>query len=78
MNLTLSIDDDLLARARERATRRGTSINQMIREYLEEIASEVSPDEILAELSELWTTSNGDSSGRRWTRDELHERRGIH
>ncbi|HEX8410896.1 MAG TPA: DUF6364 family protein [Thermoanaerobaculia bacterium] len=77
MNVTLSIDDETVARARELANRRGTSLNQMIRDYLEEIASELSPDEVLAELNELWATSNGDSRQRSWTREELHERSGI-
>jgi hypothetical protein len=77
MNVTLSIDDDLLARSRELATRRGTSLNQMIRDYLEEIASDLSPDEILRELNALWESGSGDSGGKRWTREELHERSGI-
>lgn len=73
MNVTRSIDDETLARARELANRRGTSLNQMIRDYLEEIASELSPEEVLAELNELWATSNGDSRQGSWTREELHE-----
>jgi len=74
MNVTLSIDDDVLARARELAARRGTSVNQLIRDYLEELASDVSSDEIVAELKELWRTTSGNSAGKRWTRDEIHER----
>lgn len=77
MNVTLSIDDETLARARELANRRGTSLNQMIRDYLEELASELSPDEVVAELNELWATSTGDSGRRSWTREELHERFGL-
>ena len=74
MNVTLSIDDETLARARELAMRRGTSLNQMIRDYLEEVASDLSSDEILRELNNLWENGSGDSGGRRWTREELHER----
>ena len=33
MNVTLSIDEKLLARARELAHERGTSVNQLIRDY---------------------------------------------
>jgi hypothetical protein len=77
MNVTLSIDDEALARARDLANRRGTSLNQMIRDYLEEVASELSPEEILRELSGLWEESSGDSRRRRWTREELHERTGL-
>ena len=77
VNVTLSIDDEVLARARELASRRGTSLNQMIRDYLEELASDLSSDEILRELEDLWATGEGDSGGRGWTREELHERSGV-
>ena len=77
VNVTLSIDDDVVARARELASRRGTSVNQLIRDYLEEISSEMTADEILVELEQLWRTSSGDSTGRSWTREELHERANV-
>ena len=37
MNVTLSIDDQVVARARHLAATRGTSLNQLIRDYLEEL-----------------------------------------
>ena len=77
MKVTLSIDDEILSRAREIATRRGTSLNQMIRDYLEEVVSDLSSDEILRELHEQWEKSSGDSRGQRWTREELHERTSV-
>ena len=76
MNVTLSIDEETLARARELAALRGTSLNQMIRDYLEEVASDLSSEEILRELNTLWEHP-GDSGGRRWTREELHERHRV-
>jgi len=33
-NLTLTIDDDVLRRARIRALEQGTSVNALVREYL--------------------------------------------
>ena len=77
MNVTLSIDDEVVARARELAARRGTSVNQLIRDYLEELASDMTAEEILGELEDLWRTSSGDSAGRGWTREEIHERSGV-
>lgn len=77
MNVTLSIDYETLARARELATRRGTSLNQMIRDYLEEVASDLSSVEVLQELELLWKDSSGNSEGRHWTREELHERTDV-
>jgi hypothetical protein len=35
MRVTFSIDDQIVARARLFAQRRGTSLNQMIRDYIE-------------------------------------------
>ena len=77
VNVTLSIDDDVVARARELASRRGTSVNQLVRDYLAEITSQMTTDEILGELEQLWRSSSGDSAGRSWTREELYERAGI-
>ncbi len=74
VNVTLSIDDELLTRVRALASRRGTSLNQMVRDYLAEVAAEQGPDEILSELERLWSEAPGASEGRKWTRDELHER----
>lgn len=75
--MTLSIDDETLSRARDLAARRGTSLNQMIRDYLEEVTSDLSSDEILRELHAQWEKSSGDSGGKRWTREELHERTSV-
>jgi hypothetical protein len=77
MNVTLSIDEAVLARVRELAARRGTSLNQMIREYLAELAGERSSQELIDSLDELWGRGAGNSGGTRWTRGELHER-GLH
>ena len=77
MNVTLSIDDETLARARELAARRGTSVNQLIRDYLNDLASDLSAEDVIEELEGLWKNSAGTSKGRRWTREELHERSGV-
>ncbi|NOZ96081.1 MAG: ribbon-helix-helix protein, CopG family [Acidobacteria bacterium] len=74
MNVTLSIDDRIVERARELAARQGTSLNQMIRQLLEEATAASSPDVLLAELEELWEAEVGDSGGRSWRRDELYDR----
>jgi hypothetical protein len=77
VNVTLSIDGETLTRARDLAARRGTSLNKMIRDYLEEVASDLSSDEIVLELNALWEGGSGDSRGAQWTREELHERTGV-
>jgi hypothetical protein len=74
MNVTLSLDDKLLERARRLAARRGISLNQMIRDYLSEITGEPTPKDLVAELDALWAESRGDSRGWRFNREELHDR----
>jgi CRISPR/Cas system-associated protein Csm6 len=73
MNLTLSIDDQTLARARQLAQQRGTSVNQMIRDFLESLTG-ADPRAVLAELEQLWREEEGDSGGWTWNRDELYDR----
>lgn len=73
MNVTLSIDDRVLAKARRIAAARGTSLNQMIRDYLESLTHEGEVTEVVNELRTLWTKSSGRSEAP-WSRDEIHER----
>lgn len=74
MNVTLSLDDKLLERARKLAARRGVSLNQMIRDYLSEAAGDPSPADVIAELDALWAEGRGDSRGWRFNREELYDR----
>lgn len=74
MNVTLSLDDRLLERARRLATRRGISLNQMIRDFLSEVTGEPTPEELLAEINALWRESRGDSRGWLFNREELYDR----
>jgi hypothetical protein len=72
MNLTLSIDDKLLEQAREAARAQGKSVNQMVREYLEQISA---AGDLESEIEEFRRTSGtGHRKGWKFNRDELHER----
>ena len=51
MKVTLSIDDVVLVRARKLAARRGTSLNQLVRDYLEELTVDMAPEEIVRDLT---------------------------
>ena len=76
-NLTLSVDDDVLRRARIRALQRGTSVNALVREYLERLAGTSPAAEGVAEFLAI-TREAGASSGpegRTWTREDLYEER---
>jgi hypothetical protein len=75
MNITLSVDDEIVVRARRRAEALGTSVNQLVREYLEQLAGKSDPNQDAAEFERLSKLANGDSRGWKFNREELHERR---
>jgi len=72
MNLTLSVDEPLVERARKRANSLGKSLNQLIRDYLQKIAGGDDPEQSIAEFRRL--SGKGHSKGWRFNRDEIHER----
>ena len=75
-NLTLTVDPDLLKRARMRALEQDTSVNALVREYLETLVAAPSAQDPLAAFLELAKSVHAGSGpgGRTWTRDELYER----
>ena len=74
MNLTLSIDERLVEDARRVAATMGKSVNQLIREYLEQLTSTSTVEEDLAELRRLSKQGKGNSKGWKFDRDEVHAR----
>jgi plasmid stability protein len=74
-NLTITVDDQVLKKARLRALERGTSVNALLREYLDRYAGTTSAHEEAVEgLIQLTKTARAGRGRRSWTRDELHER----
>lgn len=72
MNVTLSIDEKLVAKARKKAEALGKSLNQLIRDYLESLAGGDDAERSIEELRIL--SGRGHSRGWRFDRDEIHER----
>jgi hypothetical protein len=72
MNVTLSIDEQLVARARKKADALGKSLNQLIRDYLLKLAGSDDPERSIAEFRNL--SGKGNSRNWKFDRDELHER----
>lgn len=75
-NLTITIESELLKRARIRAIEQGASVNGLIREYLIGLAG-VSPlNQAMDDVINLACRSNAGSGaqGREWTREDLYER----
>ena len=74
-NLTISVDDELLRRARVRAARLGTSVNAVLREFMRSWAGGTRQrGQAVASLLKRSTRARSARAGRAWTRDELHER----
>jgi len=74
MNITLSVDERLVKRARKKANALGKSLNQLIREYLERLAGSDDAERDVTEIRQLSRQSRGRMRGWRFDRDELHER----
>ena len=75
LNLTISVDDDLLRKAREHANRRGLSLQEILRNYLRTLVGEASPDAIATELLGFMRREPGNSGGRKIKRHEAYEGR---
>lgn len=76
-NVTLSIDDDVLRRARIRALEEDTSVNSLVREYLRSYAGASEAERAVEEVLELARRSRASSGseGRAWRREDLYEER---
>ena len=70
-NLTLAIEDELLKEARKLAIDRDTTLNQMVREFLESAVRQASDRQAARER----LFSRRYPAGKlTWTRDEIYER----
>ena len=74
VNITLSIDDELVERARAVAREQGTSLNALIREYIEQIAGQLDGEAVLEQFQSMWREP-GNSDGNRFARDDVYEER---
>ena len=74
-NITLSVDEKVLAAVRRAAADQGTTVNALVREYLTRVAEH---DDRAAKarrrLRELSEASQARIGAARWGRDDLHER----
>jgi hypothetical protein len=72
--LTITVDDEVLRRARIRALQQGTSVNALLREFLESYAGSDVEGEARRRLASIARESNASSGpgGRTWTRDQVY------
>jgi plasmid stability protein len=76
-NLTITVDDDTLKRARIRAIERGESVNQFLAQRLTEYAGEdearLRRQRAADDFVELSRELSGSTGGRGWIREELYD-----
>ncbi len=73
-NITLSADERLIDAARERARERKTTLNEEFRRWLEGyVGREAHADRAMEVIHRMQEYVN--TGGRKFTRDELNERR---
>jgi predicted transcriptional regulator len=75
MNLTLSVDDEIVRQVRRIAEATGTSVNQLVRDYLAQLAGSTDHEADAREIERLSSIANGNSRGWKFNREEIYERR---
>ena len=73
MNITLSAKEALINKARNYASKHGTTLNSMIREFLERIVKQEKSDTGLKRFLQLAENFSGDSKGWTWDRNDIYE-----
>ena len=74
MNITLSVDEQVAQRAREAAQKMGKSLNQVVRDYLEQLAGSALCGQQWSEFEVRCTGSKATLEGWQFNRDEASER----
>ena len=74
-NLTLTVDERVLARVRRYAADRETSVNALVRDFLRALSDrEDRAAGARRRIRQLSARSTARIGERTWTRDELHDR----
>ena len=74
-NITLSVDENVLAIVRRHASERGSSVNALVRDFLVNLAGhEDRASRARARLRQLSRKSQGRLGRKTWSREDLHDR----
>jgi hypothetical protein len=72
-NLTITVDEELLKRARLRALKEGTSVNRLLRERLESyVEDDRRRRKAIRDLLRLSRSARSGSGGQRVRRDDVY------
>jgi hypothetical protein len=74
-NITLSVDESVLAAVRRHAAEHDSTVNALVRDYLTKLATqEDRAKRARARLRQLSAESKGRLGRKAWSREDLHER----
>ena len=75
-NITLSVDEEILKKARKVAIDKNTTLTEMIREYLVSLVrrGDAERGRAAKALEQSFKKHGRDMGRRTWTRESLHER----
>jgi len=74
MNITLSVDEQVAQRARDAAKKMGKSLNQAVRDYLEQLAGSARRGQQWTQFEARCLQSSARLDGWHFNRDEANER----
>jgi hypothetical protein len=74
MKITISVDEQVAHRAREAAQKMGESLNQVVRDYPEQLAGSKRRSQQWAEFEARCLQSSAELGGWRFNRDEANGR----
>jgi hypothetical protein len=72
MNITLPVDEQTVVKARQVARAMHKSLNQVIRDYLEQLAAQ---DQIERDIEEFRRLSPSGTRSWKFNRDEIYDRK---
>ena len=74
-NLTITVDKEALKKARIRAIEEGTSVNALLRDFLNTYAGSAwARQNAVQDIVTISRRSRSRRGGKSWSRDDLHER----
>lgn len=74
MNITLSVDEQIAQRARDAAKKMGKSLNQVVRDYLEQLAGTARRGQQWAQFEGRCLQSPAQLGGWHFNREEANQR----
>lgn len=73
-NITFSAQEDAIERARKIAQRENRTLNELFREWLENINLQFRQEDTSNQLNSLWEKTNYLRVGKKLNRDKMNER----